>query len=97
MSTLELLQNEKSSFLALKNTFVLVAREHVGELNKIEVTKILAKHKLDAEGIRVVLLPAKTRTANAKKRTTKRVSRPKKFYVTLKKGQSITDKTNITF
>lgn len=98
MAKLTLLQNEKSLKVQKLNTYVLILDDVEANINKIQLTKKLKEQKLDAVGIRVVVLPPKVKLQNTKKggRRTKLVKRAKKFYVTLADKQKIDEKFEIT-
>jgi ribosomal protein L23 len=90
MPYLSLAKTEKSYNQTAGNVYTLVFDDISFKPNKTELAKILKKHSLDAVQIRVVNPYSKTkfRKSRANKVTQ---TRPKKYYVTLAKGQKIAD------
>jgi ribosomal protein L23 len=90
MPHLTLARTEKAYTLQTKNVYLLNFDDISFKPNKLEVAKILKKHGLTAESVNVVnpYKKVKFRKSRANKVL---VARPKKYYVTLAKGQSIAE------
>lgn len=95
MQEYEVIQTEKSYKSQQLNTFVIVFKDKAYKTNKIELTKLLKSQGFDAVNITSVNTPSKTKTRGSKRNAIK-VTKPRKFYVTLKIGQQLLNKTEDT-
>jgi ribosomal protein L23 len=90
MTNWKILQTEKAYNSQIQNTFVLSNSDKNLKMNKIELTKILTKQGLSVIAINTTASYQKIKSRGAKKRITTQF-RPKKWYVKLKAGQTITE------
>ena len=90
MPYLTLARTEKAYTLTTKNVFVLIWDNLAFKPNKIEMKAILKKHGYDAEEINCVTPYKKIKFRRTKANKVLQV-RPRKYYVTLKKGQKIAE------
>jgi hypothetical protein len=92
MQEYEVIQTEKSYKSQQQNTFVIVFKDKSYKTNKIELARLLKSQGFDATNISAVNTPAKTKTRGSKRNTIK-VTKPRKYYVTLKAGQQLVNKS----
>jgi ribosomal protein L23 len=90
MPYLTLARTEKAYNLATNNVFMLTFDNVNFKPNKIELAQILKKHGLDAVSVNTVT-PYKKIKIRGKKSNKVAQVRPKKYYVTLPKGQTIAE------
>jgi len=95
MPALTLVQTEKSYRLQTNNNTYLVAfDDNAFQPNKIELKLILKKHNLDAQKI-TAAQPYQKRKVRKNKSNLVKQSRAKKYYVTLKEGQKISEELKL--
>jgi ribosomal protein L23 len=87
MPYLSLAKTEKAYVQTTSNVFTLIFDDLSFKPNKVEMAKILKKHNLDATKITVVNPYLKTKFRKSRANKVKQ-TRPKKYYVTLVKGQT---------
>jgi hypothetical protein len=91
--TWKLLQTEKSMLnQGSKNNFTIVNVAKGHKTNKIELAKFLAKHGLNATKINVTASYQKSKTKGKAKNKIVQF-RPRKWCITLKTGQLISEET----
>jgi ribosomal protein L23 len=90
MPYLTLARTEKAYNLAAKNSFVMIFDDLQFKPNKLEMTAILKKHGYDAESINVIN-PYKKVKFRKNKSNKVLQTRPKKYIVTLAKGQKLAE------
>ena len=92
MTTAILLQTEKSANIQQEGTFTISFFDKNFKINKVELKKLLRKLKLEALSINTTKLPAKQKRKGKKSKIVS-IYRPSKYYIKLKTGQKIDDKT----
>jgi ribosomal protein L23 len=90
MPYLTLARTEKAYNLATNNIYMLNFDELAFKPNKIEITKILKKHGLDAVSVNIVNPYKKVKFRRTRSNKVLQ-ERPKKYYVKLAKGQKIAE------
>lgn len=83
----EIIQSEKAFRSQEKNTFVIVFKDNLSP-NKIQVSQLLKQSGFTPLSVNKVISHRKTKSKNGR-RSSIRVKRPTKYYVTLKSGETL--------
>jgi hypothetical protein len=96
MTLLKLLQTEKSLNQQASHKYIFVLDELQADINKTELMKVFVKNKLKPTKINVVTPFIKLKTKNNKKRTLRKVQRPKRYFVTFSEKQKFDENFTLT-
>jgi len=88
----EVLQTEKAYRVQEKNTFLITFKAGANP-TKIQVQQMLKKNGLNPLKVNKVV-PHKKRKSRNGRRTNVTISRPTKYYITLKEGETLIQETN---
>jgi hypothetical protein len=96
MTLLKLLQTEKSLNQQASHKYIFVLDELQADINKTELMKLFVKNKLKPTKVNVVKPYVKLKTKNNKKKSIRKVQRPKRYFVTFAEKQKFDENFTIT-